>query len=103
MKEIHEGDCWGDWRIEIANEIPFLVLEAKEGKYEIDLHSIDCSAEMLDWIFQLRMKTWVTNNIIGDLASAFQDIFRPQSTLCGAGRDKKLDAKTFLQKRVKRD
>ena len=103
MKKIREGDSWGNWTLEITGDVPWLALKAKEGSYEIDLHRIDGSAEMLDWIFQLRMKAWVTNDIIGDLTSAFQDIFRPQSTLCGAGIDKKLDAKTFLEKRIKRD
>jgi hypothetical protein len=102
MKEIREGDRWGDWTLEFTDDMPFIALRASEGDYDINLNSIDGSAEMLDWIFQLRMKGWVTNGIVGDLVSAFQDIFRPQSTLCGAGIDKKLDAKTFLQKRVKR-
>jgi len=61
--------------------------------YSIPLAEIKDSAKMLDWIFQLRMKTWVTNDIMGDLLTAFQDLYRPQATLCGAGIGKKLNAK----------
>jgi hypothetical protein len=104
MKEIHDGDSWGDWALEAdGSSSPYLVLKInRRRKYAIDLYSIDGSAEMLDWLFQLRMKSWVTNDIMGDLLSAFQDIFRPQQMLCGAGKDKYLDAKSFLKTRIKR-
>jgi hypothetical protein len=102
MKQVHNGDHWGSWHLEVNDpESPVLSLRVNgRERYYIDLHGIHGSAEMLDWIFQLRMKTWVTNDIIGDLISAFQGIFRPQQTLCGAGVDKKLDAKSFLKKRI---
>jgi hypothetical protein len=103
MKTIRNGSQWGDWTLEVDKCGTFLVLDTKEERhhYEINLDSIDGSAEMLDWIFQMRMKAWVTNNIMGDLLSAFQDIFRPQATLCGQGIDKKLDAERFLKSRIK--
>lgn len=69
-------------------------------RYAVPLRGITGSAEMLDWTFQLRMKTWVTNDVIGDLISAFQDILRPQQTLCGGGVDKHLDARAWLEKTV---
>jgi hypothetical protein len=102
MKEIRDGDSWGDWVLEAdGRSSPHLVLKInRRAKYAINLSSIDGSAEMLDWLFQLRMKRWVTNDIMGDLLSAFQDIFRPQQMLCGAGKDKHLDAESFLKKRI---
>jgi len=69
-------------------------------RYYIPLTEITDSAHMLDWIFQLRMKSWMTNDIIGDLLSAFEEIFDPQGTLCGSGRDKKLDASKYLASRI---
>jgi hypothetical protein len=48
---------------------------------------------MLDWIFQIRKKAWATNKIMGDLLTAFEDIFRPQALRCSGGHDKKLHAK----------
>jgi hypothetical protein len=104
MKQIRDGDSWGDWELEAnGSRSPHLVLKInRRTKYAIDLFSIDGSAEMLDWLFQLRMKGWVTNDIMGDLLSAFQDIFGPQQTLCSAGKEKHLDAESFLRKRIKR-
>jgi hypothetical protein len=53
---------------------------------------------MLDWIFQIRKKAWATNKIMGDLLTAFKDMFRPQALLCSGGHDKKLDARAHLGK-----
>jgi hypothetical protein len=92
----HTG--WGAWVLD--TEALVLVLTGEHGPYEIDLESITDSSRMLDWIFQIRMKTWSTNNIVGDLISAFQDIFRPQATLCGGGVGKELDAGAFLRKKL---
>jgi hypothetical protein len=99
MKHLKNGTTWGDWTLDTADSV--LVLDTKIGgmrhQYEIELWKITDSAHMLDWIFQVRMKTWVTNDVMGDLLSAFQDIFRPQTFLCGAGHDKKLDASAHLE------
>jgi hypothetical protein len=96
MKAINHGSTWGGWVLD-GNA---LVLTLKSHSYEIDLEGITDSAKMLDWIFQIRMKAWSTNDIVGDLISAFQDIFRPQGTLCGFGVDKTLDATAHLKKKL---
>jgi len=91
---------WGDWWL--AADTMHLCLDWKGNpeSYYIPLQEITDSAHMLDWIFQLRMKTWVTNDMMGDLLTAFQEIFYPQATLCGAGRDKKLNATKHLAARI---
>ena len=43
--------------------------------FDIGLDHISDRANLLDWIIKLRMKEWVTNDIIGDLVSAFLDLF----------------------------
>ena len=91
---------WGAWVVDA--EALVLVLTGEHGPYEIDLESITDSARMLDWIFQIRMKTWSTNNIVGDLINAFQDIFHPQGTLCGPGVREELNARAFLRKKFER-
>jgi hypothetical protein len=96
MKTVHHGDTWGDWELNAKN----LTLYLKSHSYEIDLEAITDSAKMLDWIFQIRMKAWSTNDIIGDLSSAFQDIFRPQGTLCGMGIGKTIDAADYLKRKL---
>ncbi|MFZ0912802.1 MAG: hypothetical protein WBQ76_00700 [Candidatus Korobacteraceae bacterium] len=104
MKELRHGDCWGDWTLEAeGDDVPHLVLTREGGrKRAINLNEITDSAKMLDWIFQFRMKGWATNDIMGDLLSAFRDIYKPQQTLCSEGKDKHLDAKVFIGKRLAR-
>lgn len=94
-KKLKDGTAWGDWHLETSNLT--LVLKSGRHNYEIDLEEITDSAHMLDWIIQLRMKAWVTNDIIGDLVSAFQDIFRPQATICGNGQNVTINATEHLQ------
>ena len=89
-----DGSMWGGWRLDASSLT--LALQTGRHHYEIDLEGITDSAQMLDWIFQLRMKAWVTNDILGDLISAFQDLFRPQNTICGQGINKTIDAKEWL-------
>ena len=88
-----DGDTsprWGDWTF---NPMALsLVLEA-DGLpgYSINLRSITSSACMLEVIFDLRAQSWVPNDVIADLIAAFQDLFDPRETLCGTGRDAKID------------
>jgi hypothetical protein len=51
MRDIHDGDSWGDWSLDASRPHPSLVLQSGRHHYEINLHSIGGSAEMLDWIF----------------------------------------------------
>jgi len=100
LNNLRNGMTWGGWTLDTHDSV--LVLDTKidgmRHHYEIELWKITDSAHMLDWIFQLRPKKWVTNDVMGDLLSAFQDIFRPQTSLCGAGHDKKLNAASHLEK-----
>ena len=97
---IKDGSTWGGWRLN-ASDLT-MVLQSGRHHYEIDLEGITDSAQMLDWIFQLRMKAWVTDDIIGDLILAFQDLFRPQNTICGQGINKTIDAKEWLHHVIKK-
>lgn len=99
--KIRAGQTWGDWRLETDTMHLVLTRGSDAERYYIALRSITSSAPMLDWIFQLRMKSWVTNDIIGDLVSAFQDIFDPQGTLCGEGVDKQLNTSAHLARVIK--
>ena len=100
MKEIRNGMRWGDWQLHADSERSSytLLLESGLHHYEVRIDEITDTAKMLDWIFQLRMKTWVTNDIMGDLLSAFLDLFAPQTTLCGAEIGREIDARSQLRK-----
>jgi hypothetical protein len=98
MTRIEHGSKWGDWTLDA--QVLALNLQGDKHSYQINLEDITDSAHMLDWIFQIQMKTWSTNEIIGELINAFQDIFRPQGSLCGSGHSKTIDATVFLRKRL---
>jgi hypothetical protein len=95
MKPIKDGSKWGDWTLD--TKALSLDLYSDRHSYSIDLTDITDSARMLDWIFQIQLKTWSTNEIIGDLISAFQDIYRPQGSLCGQGISKTIDPKALIE------
>jgi hypothetical protein len=94
--DIKDGSTWGDWHLDASTLS--LVLDSEGHHYAIPLGKMTDSAHMLDRIFQLSKKSWVTNEIRGDLLRAFHDLFNPQATLCSGGHDKKLDAKAHLRK-----
>ncbi len=55
---------------------------------------------MLDVIFEVKRHAWATNDVVGDLITAFQELFDPQVTLCAGGRDRTLDPAAHLQPRI---
>jgi hypothetical protein len=88
------GDTWGDWKFDGE----FLVLHDADGNdYEINLLDFKTSAGVLDWIFQMAGKTWVTPLQLGNLIQAIDDIFGPQATLCSGGNDRTLDVEKHLK------
>lgn len=86
---------WGSWLYDHSNFT--LTWHDPEGEYEIDLETITTSAEMLDWIFQVQGKGWMTAKGLADLLQAFEDLLHPQSNLCSGGRDKTMDPKQVLR------
>jgi hypothetical protein len=88
------GDTWGNWRYNAK----LLTLTHVAEHYEIRLDECSTSAQMLDWIFQLATKTWMTSEDIGDLIHALKDIINPQANLCSFGTIKTLDVKKYLAK-----
>jgi len=87
------GQSWGPWSLDKNR----LVLENKRWKYEIYLERINCSAEMLDWIFQISNKGAYSAEDVGHLVRAFGDIFLPQANLCSSGKDKPFDSPEYLK------
>ena len=91
------GQTWGKWQL----DTDLYTLTHSDHDYEIRLDEINTCAQMLDWIFQLRKKTWITNEDMGNLTQAFEDIFRPQSSMCSGGGEVPFDAKKYLDVIVK--
>jgi len=94
---------WGHWKYNPDD----LTLDFKKtvgGRhfgYYVDLRRCTNSAQILDWIFQIRAKTWCTDKDIADLLRAFNDLMRSvQSKVCSGGVDKKFDFKKYLIKQI---
>jgi hypothetical protein len=87
---------WGAWKLDIQTwklthvECPF---------YEIPIDEIDSPGPMLDWIFQLSAKRWVSDKDRGDLIEALRSIFDPQHNLCPFRSNRKINPRTYLQQK----
>jgi hypothetical protein len=92
--EPDHGDRWGEWEY---NNRTFVITHLR-AKYEVDLERCATSAQMLDYIFHVAGKAWITPKDLGDLVQALDDLLSPQGTLCGFGEDKTLDVKKHLLK-----
>jgi|ERR1035438_548954 hypothetical protein len=90
-----DGHKWGNWTLDVKNR----TLDYMNNRYSIRLESMTSSAPVLDWIAQLSMKTWASREDIGYLVEAIDDIFGLQRAFCGSERDRKIDAKAFLDAR----
>jgi len=88
----HEG--WGDWILDIEN---WTLQFRPEGiwRYEIDLERVHTSAHLLDWIFQIHGR--VTDEQMGQLIFALDDILNPQRWMCSFGLSRRLP-KDYLSK-----
>ena len=101
--EIKHGQRWGRWRFNQENLT--LTLEATDGPfdptggffYEIDVEKCGTPAQMLDWIFQMEAKIFVTDKDLSDLVRALNVLLYPQATLCSFGHPKKLDVRGYLR------
>lgn len=94
-----DGDRWGKWRFD-AKGLSLVFEENGREQYAIDLTEMDSSAQMMDWIFQVNMKSWASRVDIGNLVEALDDLLRPQATLCSGGADKRMNAQEHLRKRL---
>ncbi|GAA1871877.1 hypothetical protein GCM10009813_35210 [Brevibacterium marinum] len=78
---------WGNWSLHIKDGY----LEHTKG-YEVELDTCRTSAKMLDWLFQIRGKSWATSEDLAELLNAFDEIIDPQTNLCSHGTSKSLSS-----------
>ncbi len=82
---------WGIWKL-VADDYELVAIDPELGQiYAVDLEEFTDSAMVLNSIFQVRAKTWANDKIIFDLLCAIQDVFDPQSTLCGFGQSGEIE------------
>lgn len=63
-------------------------LVLKGNGYWVPLKEIHNSAQMLDWIFQIKTKTWATPEVMFGLLTALDSLLCPQSLYCSWGVNK---------------
>ena len=86
---------WGNWQLD--TDTWTLIFRNGRIVYEVDLLSIDSSAQMLHWIFHLcGIKRWMEPKDCADLIEAFRNIFNPQAYLCPWGADERVEPQQFL-------
>lgn len=81
--ESHKTE-FGPWRYD-ADALTLAIYEGERLGYEIDLERMQTSAAMLDWIFQVRGKSWCAPDVMASLLEALDEIFDPQSGMCRGG------------------
>jgi hypothetical protein len=81
---------WGPWCLDKGSID--LVLRDDEGRemYWFSLAGLTDSAEVLDCIAQIAMKTWATDVVLASLVRALCDILEPQARLCCSGQHKQV-------------
>jgi hypothetical protein len=108
--KLYDGQSWGrwvfiQWNLTLVLTHDGIVRNTKESEKLFDLDEIDLeemrdSAEMMDKIFQIHRKSYVTAQDMLDLLKALEYIFNPQANLCSGGQHKTIDATEHLQERL---
>ena len=86
---------WGNWHL--CDDTP--ELELRVGfRYAIPLETCDCTAQMLDWIFQIHEKNphYAKEYDLAGLIAALNDIFQPQANCCSWGEEKEFSPEKLL-------
>jgi len=90
MKKLKSGLCrqkFGNWEFRPSS----LVLKHVPNGYEIDLEQMTTSAQTLDWIMQVGMKTWCSGEDTKQMIVALQCLIKPQMSLCPGGAAKSVN------------
>jgi hypothetical protein len=89
---------FGRWTLNVTTvclEIP-IPPEPSDEIYQVPLERMTDSARILDWIFQLEEKTWVSPGDLGHLVEALAHIFG--RGVCGGGMDRPINAEAKLRR-----
>jgi hypothetical protein len=94
---------WGRWTYNPANHCLEIVKYIGSSKfpYEVDLDRCNKSSKLLDWIYQVQGKTWISPDDVADLVYAVDDILDGvQSQLCSFGTNKEFNVSKYLSEKV---
>ena len=80
---------WGRWKYKPSNNtLTYREPKYKHWAYEIDLDECTDAAEVLDWLFHMKEKVWLSPTQLGNLVCALKDILgyrieRKEGVECG--------------------
>ena len=101
MKTIAKQSVWGNWTFKPGN----LVLSYDDPDtgiwYEVDLERCRNAGEVLDWIFQLLHKSWITAEDMICFLRALDNLLTPQANICPCGNNFTIDPASLLQSKIK--
>jgi hypothetical protein len=90
------GDRWGPWVYQARSR----ALIHEDVGYPIELDDCTSCAALLDVVFHVSLKAWMSREAIGHLVQALQDLLEPMANLCSCGIDHgPFDAKRWLKAR----
>jgi hypothetical protein len=74
---IERRTLWGSWTLNRkTNELGY-----PPAAYWIPAEQLQSATNLLDWIFQLNSKSWVTPQLMKDFLDAVEDLVHPQSSI----------------------
>jgi hypothetical protein len=96
--------AWGNWRLTSLDGSYYF--EYGDNQYLIELSQCSNSAQLLDWIYQIKAKPAFGSErieqVVLNLISAFGDVLDPQKNICSHGADTTIDANQVARDYVAR-
>ncbi len=88
LEQRRKRTCWGRWRLDEKAGVLAIYDERVRWLYEVDLDRCRTCAQVLDWIYQLQGKPWLSDGDLRDFLKALDDVLGPiQANYCPGGRD----------------
>ncbi len=86
---------WGRWTFNPKNACLEIEAGAGGSLYQTPMDKIDNSARILDWVFQLEEKTWISPQDLKDFVRAIAYIFG--RGVASGGKDHPINPKAILK------
>ena len=103
FKDKIKKNRWGRWQYNPSSHCLEIVKQKGGHKftYEVDLNRCNTGAKLLDWIYQVQGKNWISPDDVADLVYAVDDILDVvQSKLCSGGENMEFNVNHYLSERI---
>jgi hypothetical protein len=104
LGDVTFGDPSGAHVVVILGNLTVTLNEGHREWYWIDLERCVTPAQLLDWVFQVQGKTWMTPELLRVTVEALDCALYPQATLCSCGIPKnirKSDLRRLVEGRLR--